>query len=84
MKRAFFRMTDNLIVEILKGLSEGFSGRFIVEQGLPSDAKPIRTSNEGGITTILCESESFKDIKIGEIYPELTIIVKTLKDSTEG
>lgn len=64
MKRAIVQISDDLLVEILKGLKSGFNGRFkVIKNGLPEDVKLIRAYPvRDQIIEMILESESFKDI----------------------
>lgn len=82
MRRAVLEITDSLLVEIFKGLEQGFSGKFkIIENGLPGDAKPIRCEiGCNGILRMLIESKTFEDVNDGKAkYPVLNhIVVETI------
>jgi hypothetical protein len=76
MRRAVLEISDHLLIEIVKGVEESIHKKsFVVRKyGLPNDCKVIRaftTINGQGTIGILLESESFDDIKAGEIYPTL-------------
>lgn len=73
LKRAMLKISDVLLVDILKGLQEGPPRRFkVASNGLPADAKPIRAGHTpDGNLFILIESEEFEDIELGKEYPIL-------------
>ncbi len=64
MKRAILQISDVLLVQILKGLLSGFSGRFKVsDNGLPEDTKVIESYSVDGRIDIIVESELFENVK---------------------
>lgn len=73
MKRAILKVTDCLLIELLKGLQDGPQRRFMVTKNpLPEDAKPVRVGHDGpGVLCILIESEKFDDVEKGKLYPDL-------------
>ena len=73
MKRAIFEISDHLLVELCKGFIVGAGGHYeVVENGLPKDTKVVSsTVIKNGVVGIIVESESFDDVKYGEMHPTL-------------
>lgn len=76
MKRAILEISDDLFMVILKGFKAGFSGQFkVADNALPIDTRIVRvnmSSSPENTLMLLLESEEFKDIENGELYPVLT------------
>ena len=73
MKQATLQFSTDFAVELCKGCTSGFVGRFAVERnGLPADAKAVRMRMGPNDTIeILIESEEFEDVESGGICPVL-------------
>jgi len=71
MKLAIIEITDDTIVEILKGFQKSDKTKYfqITKDGIPEDAEIIHIFNDKGIIKVLLKSESFSDIEIPNIAP---------------
>ena len=93
MKRAVLLMSDVCLVNFCKMLEDRpIYGFKVVKNGLPIDAKPIRTfrlgraeyTGECGEIGILIESESFEDIEEGCEYPILDQVQFKIIEQTQN
>lgn len=72
-RRAILQISTGLLVELLSGLKEGFSGHYrVIGNALPKDAKALGTiSIEAHTVGIVIESDTFKEVSPGEELPVL-------------
>lgn len=81
VNRAIISITPDFLIQIMKGLTTGFKGKFeVIENGLPEDVQFVDMILEENIIrcagyphTILAivESSSFPKSKKGELLPRL-------------
>ena len=75
MKRAILEITDQLLLDLLKGFNfndERLRFFNVIGNPLPDDTKPVRCQiMDNGNLGILVESESFENIRGNTVYPTL-------------
>lgn len=63
MRIAKVKVTNVLLLELLKGFKSGFRGRYkVVEHGLPGDAVLAGVEVDGDVINMLIKSEEFADV----------------------
>lgn len=79
MKRAILQISDEILMDILKGLMTGPNRKFkVTENPLPKDVKIVRSYSVDRTVEIIVESEAFVEIEKSP-YPVLSCPVVTVE-----